>query len=225
LPGVFLDNPRAGIVNQNLWTLHAELFSYAIMAVLMVTKVVYNQRYMLSIFIGLSVLLVISKLNGAVLLNGTFNSKVLVYSFVAGIVFYHYRYSVKIRASYFIASAIFSYILLKTDLYIISLPFIYYIMVFIGMTEFPRIGWLQNGDYSYGLYLYGYPVQQLIVMMLPDNLREWWIVFILATPCAFFIAYFSWTYVEKPTLRLKNYLKKPKVDVNSVTHPPTSGGA
>ena len=58
------------------------------------------------------------------------------------------------------------------------------------------------GDLSYGLYIYGWPVEQT-VMWLSGGRAAWWQVFLIALPAASAIAFLSWHLVERPMLRLK----------------------
>ncbi len=60
-----------------------------------------------------------------------------------------------------------------------------------------------GGDYSYGLYIYGYPVQQMFSAAgLPDyGIWSYFGVTLLVT-LGFSIC--SWHLLEKPALRLKN---------------------
>lgn len=57
-------------------------------------------------------------------------------------------------------------------------------------------------DLSYGLYLYGFPVQQLLMYMWPElgPQRQ----FALALPATLALAAASWFLVERPALRLKS---------------------
>jgi len=64
-------------------------------------------------------------------------------------------------------------------------------------------------DLSYGIYLYAFPVQQLIVHWRPGispaalDLAA----FVASAACAFF----SWTFIEKPALRLRRAAPKSSV--------------
>jgi peptidoglycan/LPS O-acetylase OafA/YrhL len=58
------------------------------------------------------------------------------------------------------------------------------------------------GDLSYGLYIYGWPVQQALLYASGGRLT-WWQLFLLALPAAAVLAFLSWHLVEKPALRLK----------------------
>ena len=62
-------------------------------------------------------------------------------------------------------------------------------------------GWLHRNDYSYGLYLYGFPVQQTLVaagMSMPMTLLAW------ALPATLGCAALSWHCVERPLLARKD---------------------
>lgn len=64
-----------------------------------------------------------------------------------------------------------------------------------------RISRLVNkGDISYGLYLYAFPVQNLVIWKYRD-INPWLLCFI-ALVCAGSLAYGSWMLVEKPCLSL-----------------------
>lgn len=67
-------------------------------------------------------------------------------------------------------------------------------------TKFVRLP-RRFGDYSYGTYVYAFPVQQTISLLLaPTN---GWLVFMLATPVTLALAVVSWHFVERPALNLK----------------------
>jgi peptidoglycan/LPS O-acetylase OafA/YrhL len=64
-----------------------------------------------------------------------------------------------------------------------------------------------SGDYSYGLFLYGYPLQQALMSIGPE-VRHWYLNLLLAIPCAAVVAASSWWLIEKPALSLRRYLKQ-----------------
>ena len=55
-------------------------------------------------------------------------------------------------------------------------------------------------DVSYGLYLYGWPVESLLLWYFPLHP---WRVFVAALVCCLFLGWLSWEAIEKPALRLK----------------------
>jgi peptidoglycan/LPS O-acetylase OafA/YrhL len=66
----------------------------------------------------------------------------------------------------------------------------------------PVIPAARFGDLSYGLYIYGWPVEEA-VMWLSGGRAPWWQVFLIALPATAAIAFLSWHLVERPMLRLK----------------------
>lgn len=58
------------------------------------------------------------------------------------------------------------------------------------------------GDFSYGLYIYGFPVQQLVIWCFTNQL-SFPIAFALSVMGALALAIASWHWVEKPALRWK----------------------
>jgi peptidoglycan/LPS O-acetylase OafA/YrhL len=58
------------------------------------------------------------------------------------------------------------------------------------------------GDLSYGLYIYGWPVQSSVAYVIGET-ATWWQVFLGGTAASLVLAFFSWHAIEKPALRLK----------------------
>lgn len=61
--------------------------------------------------------------------------------------------------------------------------------------------WARHGDFSYGIYLYAYPIQQFIAMARPGVSPI--VMFILATPLSIIAGALSWHLVEKRFLKFK----------------------
>jgi peptidoglycan/LPS O-acetylase OafA/YrhL len=77
-----------------------------------------------------------------------------------------------------------------------------YILVFLA--ERPNIGsrFAQRcGDLSYGAYLFGWPIEQLVQHFL--GLHNGWQLFALSMPVVFACAAISWWAIERPCLKLK----------------------
>lgn len=60
----------------------------------------------------------------------------------------------------------------------------------------------RRGDLSYGIYLYGWPVQFALATLLGRDQNPYWFS-LLSLPLAALCAVFSWHFVEHPALRLK----------------------
>jgi peptidoglycan/LPS O-acetylase OafA/YrhL len=63
------------------------------------------------------------------------------------------------------------------------------------------------GDFSYGIYLYGYPIQQLIIWAHEGAINPLWL-FVLSMATLAPIACASWFLVERPALNLHKKLSK-----------------
>lgn len=58
------------------------------------------------------------------------------------------------------------------------------------------------GDISYGVYLYGWPTEQVVRALLGGAAR-WWSVFMLSLPIALGLGFLSWWIIERRSLSLK----------------------
>ncbi|MCW2544814.1 MAG: acetyltransferase, partial [Frankiales bacterium] len=61
------------------------------------------------------------------------------------------------------------------------------------------------GDLSYGIYLYGWPVEQTVRHVLGDH-ADWWSVFLVSLLIAAALAFVSWHLVEARAMRLGQQL-------------------
>ena len=84
----------------------------------------------------------------------------------------------------------------------LTAPLFAYIVNYAGLSERFVFKPLSRGDYSYGIYLYGYPLQQAMIQTMPglDNRAAF---FALSVAAASAMAIFSWHVIEKPVLRLR----------------------
>jgi peptidoglycan/LPS O-acetylase OafA/YrhL len=90
---------------------------------------------------------------------------------------------------------------MMVSLYAVALPLlIAYSTIYLATAPLPRPAFLPGGDYSYGIYIYGAPIQQAVQLISP---RIPWVNFILSAPLVFAFAVASWELVEKPMLSLK----------------------
>ena len=81
-------------------------------------------------------------------------------------------------------------------------PALVYMTGFLGVTDLPTLPIFRRGDYSYGIYLYGMPVQQAMAAMFPTVTSPLGQL-ALALPAIIIFAAFSWHMIEKPILGLR----------------------
>jgi peptidoglycan/LPS O-acetylase OafA/YrhL len=209
LPGVFLDNPLSGIVNGQLWTVPSELHCYVALAALMITGMATKRWLMAGAFLVFAAgECIIGLLPGHHYTSALLQSaESLVICFLCGNVFYLFRENVPVRGDLFafaVVGCIFAYYAPILAL-LIGPVSVTYCVVFIGLHRIPRVPILQRGDYSYGIYLYSFPLQQAAVWALP-GLREWYWNLLLGGIPAICFAMMSWHWLEKPALALRRYL-------------------
>lgn len=78
-----------------------------------------------------------------------------------------------------------------------------YLVIYLALERrLPFVNAARFGDLSYGLYIYGWPVEQVLVH-LNGGTMAWQELFALALPITAAIAFLSWHLVEARALRLK----------------------
>ncbi len=209
LPGVFEANPVQGIVNANLWTLPAEFYCYLIIGVLMLTRVLYARRIFTTVYALLSVgLLVGSFAFGWGVTAGIPSPMAIVFYFFTGVLFFHWQDRIPAHWALFLGFGALGYVLLLFREAVFLAPLLVtYCTVFSGLVAVPKIPLIGTGDYSYGIYLYGFPIAQALVAASPETFvgHKWMLLAVASVlTCAF--AAISWHAVEKRTLALKRGL-------------------
>lgn len=222
LPGVFLSNPQPNIVNGSLWTVPHELTCYALLVACLVIGL-YRRRFLMLLvtlaLFGVSMAIFLCGRFGIALpyqdaLNYVFVTRGaarLVPLFLVGILFYQYRDRIPYRLAYAV-TALVAYVaiaafgspdwMVNPVFSFVTAPLFAYVVTYAGLSEKFVFKPLSRGDYSYGIYLYGYPLQQTMVHTMPwiDNRAAF---FALSVAAASAMAIFSWHVIEKPILRLR----------------------
>jgi peptidoglycan/LPS O-acetylase OafA/YrhL len=85
---------------------------------------------------------------------------------------------------------------------VFAAPILVYLTIYIGVTDLPKPPLFRKGDYSYGLYLYGYPLQQTCVALLPLRGNAL-LLDLISLPLIIGFAMLSWHAVEYPILKLR----------------------
>ncbi len=86
--------------------------------------------------------------------------------------------------------------------------FLTYCTVFLGVAGLPEFAWLRTRDYSYGIYLYGFPIIQALIAAFPILRYDALSTGVLASVSTLLFAAFSWHTIERRALTLKNQLPK-----------------
>ena len=210
LPGMFNSNPYPNIVNGSLWTVPFELECYISLVVLALLRVIYKPKILLLlIFAGGILLLTVSYLRQEpdLRLDSAVPGRVLILCFLAGTMIHAARDFVPYSPPLCFASVIISLAFLSTPvLYVFSPIPAAYATVWLGLQNIKKVPVLFSGDYSYGMYLYAFPIQQTVVLLLPG--AGYWMTLILSLAATSCFAAFSWQCIEKPALRVKRLFSR-----------------
>jgi peptidoglycan/LPS O-acetylase OafA/YrhL len=213
LPGMFETNPIRGVVNGSLWSLPSELVMYAIIAIvgcllagrlrrlngawlwgaLFVGGTVLNWYFMV-IYRGPMIVVYATSLAATVEVGVWFLAGVFIWKCRA---FHRPRLDLAVLALIVLAWT-------PNDAYFLVEGFLSaYAVLGIGLARTPilrRAG--RFGDFSYGLYLYAFPLQQLSYQMFGRD-WGWWMPFLAAAAATSGCAALSWYLVERYALGAK----------------------
>ena len=207
LPGLFQQNP-IDLVNGQLWTVPYELICYILLSVLTVFGIVRRRDFLLAFLV---------LYYAAQLANTLFRPQTdfqgaggssIVMAFITGVVFYRYRERIPWSVWLFVAMLIISVALpmfVPKGMRFAAVP-ISYATVYLGLTNPARNRLILSGDYSYGLYLYGFPIQQAVYSASPA-FHSWYASILVSVPIAAVVAAASWWFIEHPVLRRRDKLK------------------
>jgi peptidoglycan/LPS O-acetylase OafA/YrhL len=88
----------------------------------------------------------------------------------------------------------------ETALYTLTPVPLTYLLLHIGATW--RTTFARNEDVSFGLYIYGYPVQQVLGMLGLGVIAPVWVFALVSLAATYPLALASWRFVEKPAMAL-----------------------
>lgn len=200
LPGVFTDNPQRATINGSIWTLPAESRMYLGVAALGVLGLL-SRRWLAS--------LVLALLFAVVMINPSRVAVVLpdIYLHVAamfalGALCFVQRKLIPVGWPCVLLLAALACLLSSTGAYPFAFGLALAEFCFAFAYCIPWHGFDRFGDYSYGVYLWGCPVQQTIAHEFPalSPLAN----SLAAFPLALALGVLSWYLIEKPSLTLKH---------------------
>lgn len=205
LPGLFRNNPDPIVVNQQLWTIPYELECYLALAGLTIVGAAHRPRVLAAIAVALMFALVAWSIHrGRVGPTPFLEGRLDVLVFLWGVVLFVFRRQVPLNGwmAALAGAAAWVSVLRYETAYLGTLPMAY-LTIWLGLQNPRRLRLIAGADYSYGMYLYGFVVQQSVVHCLPHEFRVWWVTAPLALVLSAVVAYLSWTLIEKKVLEHK----------------------
>lgn len=220
LPGIFLTSPLPEIPNGALWTIPIEVKCYIALAVLGLLGIFRRPRLFALLVAGLAVYVYgIYDTERVIAAGGKrlFKWEFATFFFTGALLHYFHAFwapasrQVLIAAVLILGAALSFWAERPLVACWLLVPFL---VIAIGLRSTPvlcRFG--RFGDFSYGIYIYGFPVQQTVLWALPElpflHSLAMTILMTTALACA------SWHLVEKRALRLKPSSKKRLGDLAS----------
>lgn len=206
LPGVFEGNPQPGTINGSLWTLFYEVVCYAGVVVAGALAIFARRRRLwLAVFAYALVWVAVFVVQDAAP-QPLIALRDLSLPFFIGMVLYSLRDKVRLSYVGLVLLGVLPFLLGPSTLGRLSVvaAISYGVFVLGYRIKGPLLRYNRLGDYSYGTYIYGFPVQQSLVFVIPAMTAVWNAV--LALALALVLAIASWHFVEKPALaRKKTY--------------------
>lgn len=218
LPGVFSDHV-VPLVNGSLWTLRYEAMCYVILGVSALILSKWTKPIILGMTLAALVLTGLAAGDPREILDmplhvsfpqlGQVTLGPLVRLFVyfgLGTVAFLYRDMIVLNRFWMGAAVIGLGFGLFLNLHDLLFPICGgYLILALGMSHKLDLPWLRGRDYSYGVYIYSFPVQQALIAITPLA-GHWTGNLLLSTPIVLLCAALSWHCVEKPALEAKSLL-------------------
>lgn len=201
LPGVWFTRWGAGgAVNGPLWTLPCELAMYIMVLLLGVLRAIDLRIIAALIALGLGGLWFDTA--SSEYFSGS--ALWLLAFFASGMALYRLRDSGFINGRLAVIACAGLALSVPLKAFILLFPiFGSYLVIYLAFAPWLKpLPAARFGDLSYGLYIYGWPVEQTIVW-LNGGAMSWWALFAAALPVSAGFAFFSWHLIEKRALRLK----------------------
>ncbi|MCV2351394.1 acyltransferase family protein [Paucibacter sp. Y2R2-4] len=205
LPGVFISNHYPGAVNGSLWTLPIEIRCYAMVLLMGCLGVFKTKQRCLLVVMGLTLLLWPTGFGPApeiFKLNASGEEKMPLL-FALGMVCYVCRHSIRIDARLSGAALLVALSMQGTWLGIAAF-YCFVVNTVLVLSAWKALRVRLPGDYSYGIYIYGFVAQQYLAHALPELKAYPSLLISIPMTCA--LAALSWHAVEKPGMRLGRML-------------------
>lgn len=198
LPGVFTGNPRGDVVNGSIWSLSLESRLYAYWILLALIAVLPTRRWYTLFAIGMLIISTAQWWAGEVDQN---YYRSLTDVFIIGGLAAHWSSRVPISLRLLTLLVVALICAAGTRIYLaVAITTILYATACIAY-RLPAIPFPRGRDWSYGIFLYGFPIQQALVALWP-NLHPLELTAV-ALPLAWAFAALSWSLVEEPMLQFK----------------------
>lgn len=200
LPGVNFSGYEIGhIVNGPLWSLPCEMLMYLLVWGLGICRLLRVEVILGLLSVGLACIWFDTAQYDYLIASAGW----LLGFFAMGMLLYKLRETRVFDGRVALLAAAGLVVSVKLHLFILLFPlFGGYLTLYLALhRRLPALRAARYGDLSYGLYIYGWPVEQGV--MAATGGIGWLPLFLLSLPLTAGLGLLSWHFVEKPALRLK----------------------
>jgi peptidoglycan/LPS O-acetylase OafA/YrhL len=208
---VFATNPGPYVVNGSTWSISYEFWCYIGVILLGISRALRSKRVLWCLFL-LTIAIAVAfsiydwkpggKFLGVIFGFPPFWARLLP-MYLAGVVAYRVRSHLTLKPGWIAAACVLlagAAVLPHGWPLLFPLAGSYLVLVLAFHPGLRLHGWNRFGDFSYGTYLYAFPVQQLVMRWFGHAVSPW-TLFAVATPATILCAIASYHLVEKHFLR------------------------
>lgn len=219
-PGLFNEVPVAGVVNEPLWTIRYEIIAYIGLGMLAAFGFFPNPVGVAFASLGVIAAFATTEAIPAIVDEAPFVGSLTRFGlcFMTGVAAYSVRHRIVLSHVLLLAGAGAIWVLNDTSLARgASILFVAYMVFVLASWRWGVVGdWTRKHDISYGTYLYGWPIQQTLMVLSPgmsaiSNIAMGLVI----APIAGLI---SWMLVERPALAIKSQRRSPTVLAGEGSH-------
>lgn len=205
LPGVFADNPYPAAVNGSLWTLFYEVACYGVAVVAGIAGTTSKPRRSAALLILYGLLYAATAVLDSRYPNLPHAAQlrtiqITTLPFVTGMAFYDFRqylpFTPNVLGGVIVAACVSYGQPWFTPIFVIAWS---YAVFYLGFRQWkPALVYNKLGDYSYGIYVYAFPVEQSVAFLYPGASPAALAGY--AFPMTLALAVLSWHLVESHAL-------------------------
>ena len=175
------------------------------LAVLMAVGAAYRPALLVMLTAGGSIALIVAAIVTKHEFVSAMHWMTIILCFYVGVIFYHFRFSIPITP-WLVGLAVAGWLIAVygPPIFGVLLGPISstYLVCRAGMMRLPERPLIMPGDYSYGIFLYGFPIQQFVLWCMSGH-STWYENFTISFPITTLLAIVSWHWVESPALNLR----------------------
>jgi peptidoglycan/LPS O-acetylase OafA/YrhL len=208
----FTQLPQSGL-NNSLWTIHYEFLCYLLIPLLAWLGLTKQKKWFFILLLISYLLLCLQtygyifpfkqSLSGGIIGNPYYYPRFFTY-FLCGSCVYIFRNQIPRKVWMSVVALILFILSFKLNLIDVIWPltgtYLLFYVAYHHQYIFPKFS--KYGDFSYGIYLYGWPLQQLVMLFWGKYLNVY-TFFAIVFPIILLFAALSWKMVEGPALKLK----------------------